>query len=119
MKRALKLALMVAIAMGAGIGVTMAVSNHDINNPTVKFRTGVENWAFLDVNTDSNIEDEVVMHLSLTRGEFATNKGAEPRSQIAVERLGTGDDAKAWLKGSGGGEVRADEKGNVIILLGN
>ena len=113
---------MVAIAIGTGVGIAAAYTTHEIWGTQIGVWGG-RNWAFFD--TDGNMnenDDEVIFYLNPTYGGLVTDLYGQARAEIVVERTGTTPStyqASARIKGSGGGEVRADESGDVIITLGS
>ena len=120
MKRLIKLTLMVAIAIGTGVGIAMAYTTHQINGTNVVIRGTFANEGIFDVDGDTNISNEIILYMSPNFSGLTSDNASVARAEILIQRdSSTDDDADAWIRGSGGGEVRADRNGDVIITLGS
>ena len=135
MKNTLAITFMLTIAFGSGVSIAMAYSVHGIDDPTKSFGETVGIWwdgpneAILDVDgcylggAMGEILNEIYLCVTETEGGLASDAPGTNRAEIMLDRAGTGtssadDEASAWMKGSGGGEVRADETGDVIFTIG-
>ena len=120
MKKTLVVTLMVAIAFGTAVGIVMAYSPHQLHGAVVQIWGSGPNEAIIDISGEINeTDDEAFFQMTPAKGGFATDSAGTGRAEIIINRpLITNDDASAWLKGSGGGEVRVDEVGGVVIKLG-